>query len=285
MPFPQFQGENQAHNTYRSGELVQVLWPGSAVYSPLVYAPQALGLALGQWLGLSLFWEFMLARLAGALVQLGLVFWAIRVMPVGRWMLLAVATLPTVVMQASALSGDALTIGVCMAWTAGCLAVCAGRIPYRRRTLAWLFAGMVAVMLVKPAYFALTLLVFAIPAAKVCRDTQAMPAVDAGRRPVLAPAALRDYALIVVLWMLALAAGGYWYALVVHINPNADGARQLAYVLEQPLRFVLALVQTYWGSNRDIYDSLLGRGMWGAVRLPDFFWGCACQPVPVNPGA
>jgi uncharacterized membrane protein len=82
--------------------------PNTAVYFPLLYAPQALALALGERSGLSVRNSYYLARLFATATTLALLMWALLIYPAPP-AAIALFTLPMCLFQLSSASLDAVT--------------------------------------------------------------------------------------------------------------------------------------------------------------------------------
>ena len=85
--------------------------------NPAAYAPQALGIELVRLARGSPLAAFYFARLVNLLVAIGLIFFAIRLAPVGKVMILIVALFPGVISEMASVSPDALMIAGAMFFT------------------------------------------------------------------------------------------------------------------------------------------------------------------------
>jgi|GEM_PF-642959 len=88
---------------------------------PVIYWPQALGLFLGRVLGLNAFYMLLLARFLNLAVYTAIVYFAIRLIPMGRNVLMAIALMPISMSQAASLSQDAMINALGFLFTALCL--------------------------------------------------------------------------------------------------------------------------------------------------------------------
>ncbi len=127
-----------------------------AWYSPIGYAPQAVGVGLGRIVGAGVGVQSMLARLASLAVYLAMAGFAVAITPRGKWALVAVALLPASMFQAvTSLSPDGMTI-------AAVLLVCAtalraiderpDRLLSNRRVVLEALASCTLLGLTKPTY-------------------------------------------------------------------------------------------------------------------------------------
>ena len=98
-------------NQIRYGQRTQ------SIYSPVIFLPQAL-------IGRALWWKFdfpilptiILQKIAGLLIYIAGCYVAIRAIPYGKWILTAVALLPSALYQASTLNADGFTNGISFAF-------------------------------------------------------------------------------------------------------------------------------------------------------------------------
>lgn len=132
-----------------------------AWYSPVGYAPQAIGVGLGRLTGMGPGGQSLLARLASLAAYLAVCGWAIAGAPRSRWGLVAVALLPVSLFQATtSLSPDGIAIAASIAVVAAALRArhAAALTISRRRVLseAALTCGLLA--LSKPTYAVVALL-------------------------------------------------------------------------------------------------------------------------------
>jgi uncharacterized membrane protein len=212
------------------GERVFVDFRNTAVYTPLPYFPHALALALGRAAGMSPVVLLYLARLAGLAASLALVFLAIRLTPIAKHVFLLLALMPMATRQMSLVSADSVTNGASLLLLAMFLRLSLA--PARSSlgsSIASLALCSVSVCLTKIAYFPLTLLYTLAPAEKL-----------GGRRRYIA-------GLLVVVGASATAIAA-WFALIPDlyvsqsIAPSADPGRQVAFILEHPLRYAYILL-------------------------------------------
>ena len=80
-----------------------VRFPNTALYSPLVYLPQSIGMAVGRLLGVSAPTLCLFGRICNLLawvtlvflaIRVTLVFLAIRITPVYKWLFFVLALMP-----------------------------------------------------------------------------------------------------------------------------------------------------------------------------------------------
>jgi uncharacterized membrane protein len=87
-------------------------FPGSALYSPVPYLPQALAIALGRLTQASPLALMYAGRLFNLMAWLCLEYLAIRTAPICKWLLFLICLTPMSLFQAASLSADAVTNGL-----------------------------------------------------------------------------------------------------------------------------------------------------------------------------
>ena len=93
-----------------------------SVYSPALLIPQALAMGVfARAAELPVLPAFYLSRFAGLLSYLCLTWIAIRLLPFGKWILLALAVSPAALFQATTLTPDAISNGIGFLFIAGIL--------------------------------------------------------------------------------------------------------------------------------------------------------------------
>lgn len=95
-----------------------------SVYSPALLLPQSLVLRyMGRKLDVAFLWTLLAMRVSGLLVYIILAALAVRLVPYGKWAMLAMAALPTGLFQASTLTADAISTGLALLFLAGSLRI------------------------------------------------------------------------------------------------------------------------------------------------------------------
>ena len=84
---------------------------GAAVYSPVGYVPQVVAVRIGEAFGLSVEWTLRVGRLFSCALCIGLIWWALTLLPFGRWTMTIIALLPPTAAGAASFGQDALVIG------------------------------------------------------------------------------------------------------------------------------------------------------------------------------
>ncbi|MDR3116592.1 MAG: DUF2142 domain-containing protein [Bifidobacteriaceae bacterium] len=97
---------------YHSQTILDVTSGQATPNSPMAYAPLVAGTWLSKFFGISLLGEFMLAKFLQLILCICLIFLAIKIIPRGKWVLLAISVLPMTLIQLTAYSHDGLTYSI-----------------------------------------------------------------------------------------------------------------------------------------------------------------------------
>jgi uncharacterized membrane protein len=133
----------------------------TALYPPVCYLPQAAGMCIFRAAEASPFFIFYAGRLSNFMVWLIIVWYAIKTIPFGKWLLAMLALLPMSLYVNMSLSADVLTNAVSYLFIATVLKY--SQIIITKKELVRLVVLVALLASVKPAYSALTLLVLLIP--------------------------------------------------------------------------------------------------------------------------
>ena len=140
-----------------------------AWYSPIGYAPQAVGVGIGRIVGAGVGVQSMLARLASLAVYLAMAGFAVAITPRGKWALVAVALLPASLFQAvTSLSPDGMTIAVALLVCATALRAIddrPDRLLSNRRIALEALASCTLLGLTKPTYLVVAV-IYLMPVAR-----------------------------------------------------------------------------------------------------------------------
>jgi uncharacterized membrane protein len=149
-------------------ERLPVMYPTAAHYTFVPYLPSATAIALARTAGLGPLPLFYAGRLANLALSVVVLFWAIRLCPVGKLLFGMTTLIPVTVQQCATYSPDASTLSAAFLLTALLLrlALRCGP-PARGKTLVALAGLVVWLALCKVPYVLLLLLYLAVPAAQL----------------------------------------------------------------------------------------------------------------------
>ena len=258
LDFPSWENKDVSVATKEGGELVNLEFSGSARYSPVVYAPQIVGVWLAEKLDLSLFQGFILAKIFALVTQVTCLFWAIKLIPRGKWALFTIGLLPSTVVQSAAFGGDVMTTSACVLFIALVIKMCyiATRPSYM--LLGLLFLLLAIISLVKPAYLPLGVILILLP---ICQSAYR------NKKSLLT---------LLGFGTLAVLPGILWLSVTSFIKDNygplVKPVLQKEYVLQHPLEFINALFQTYFTDAQPrVLKTLFGNFVWDTAPLPLIF--------------
>lgn len=236
---------------------------GSAICgaTPLGYIPQAIGLRIGQMLHFSALGDFYLARLLNLLASILLVYWAIRVIPFGKIILLLVGLLPMTIQQFSSLSYDSLHIASTFLFIAYIIKLaCEKDAPLSKKQMLALFAIALLGFNVKTGYFLLSFLVFILPVGKFKNKKQYWLFTIGF--------VLINSIVFLGLYKYSQGAGGA----AAQAEGAINASRQLAYVLGHPLDFFGVLFNQVYDKFNFYMETLLFKSGWLKNDMPQIWY-------------
>lgn len=245
---------------------VFVGFSNAAIHPPLTYLPQSLGMFLARQFSSSLLVLFYAGRCLNLVAASFLMFMAIRLTPIGKWVFTVLALTPMTVFLSATLSSDALTNGFSFLLIAYALRCAAG--PEERLTRAnVLYLALLgcAVGLSKQAYFLLPACYLLIPSTKLATQRSYWTGFVA---------VLGVTFLSVLTWGVILR-GIYSPAdTMVGMDPR----QQLHFIITHPAEFGRALLRTVAQAPMYLqqYIGVLG---WLDTRLPR--WVVAAEIIVI----
>lgn len=239
------------------GARTPINFSGAALYSPVAYAVYIPAFWIGHVLSLPWFHIVIIARIFGLLVTAAALFFAIRLIPVGKWVIFVLGLLPVVVIQASSLGADAPQIAVAFLF----IALILRQFYLKRSPYVWeygIFALLgVTLGLIKIVYVPLILLVPGLLLLKKRNRS------------------LRHYVLMAAVVLLGIVPALVWTQAISYIdinsNPQADFQLQKLYVLQEPLLYIKTLYYTFFTNEQAPLKDLFGAAIWTSAPLPALY--------------
>ena len=229
----------------------------TALYSPVAYGPALAGVWGGRVIGLSALGQLYAARVAALLGWLVIVFFAIRITPVFKWVMVMIALMPMTVYLSASVSADGMTNAMAMLTTALILRsalACEGIVKPGEWTA--ITAACVLLALTKQIYFLIAFLAWMTP----------LQRFGGWRRKVM-------FCLGTI--GAVIAANLVWIFLVrntVVVEAWANPHEQALFVLSHPFKYAAFLVQAFlywWPTYLMWFVGTLG---WLNVNLPAWVW-------------
>jgi len=234
----------------------------SAVYSPIAYLSSAIAIVIARVLHLPLLSYIYLGRLAAFIVWLILMYYAIKRIPVGKWVLVALALLPTTLTLSVSLAPDALIIGCAALLTATFVDYTVKSRPFNKADL-FLMIGLLGVLaLTKQTYIVFAGLFLFLP----------MRVFESKKKYVGLNAAF--IGIVIVL-------AGAWLLVTADITQNIHASQrpglnvnpqhQATYIEHHPLNY-LAIVgnRIFTNNTNPMYLQLTGFITWKGILLPQW---------------
>lgn len=138
-------------------------FPNTAIYSPVSYAPQALALYISQKLDVSVGRMYYNGRYFTFLCWLIGMFFVIRMIPYGKWMMTLLILLPMNLYVANSFSADTVTNIISLLFIAYVLKLSLKEEKITYQNILWLFVLIVLLAFAKVVYIGLVILLFVIP--------------------------------------------------------------------------------------------------------------------------
>ena len=201
-----------------------------SVYSPALLLPQGIAMRrFGRGAGLPALVVFSLCRLAGLLSYLFLVWLAIRLIPFGKWILLALAVSPMAIFQAATITPDSISNGIGFLFVAGSLRAA------EYKAIGWRDFGQLVILIVLLFLTKLNLLPLILLPFLLMSPSKFAPKRNYG---FLLLATLVLFVVEVAGWNW-IASRNFESLLLQEANPSA----QLLYVLGHPFAFLATVAR------------------------------------------
>jgi uncharacterized membrane protein len=251
-----------------------IRFQGAALYSPVPYIPQIIGIAVGRILGVSPLIMFYLARFVNLLAWLGLGYWAIWKTPMVSWLFALLLLMPMSLFQAGSLSADAVTNGLVFLLTATFLQYSLAKTTISDRDLWFLGILCLGLPLVKPAYIPLIFLFLLIPASKINSEKTSTDLQDSPRHSQLFPfrffskytavgGGIVAASTLTMLGWSSVAGDNYG-----KIYPSILPKEQLLFVLQHPFEYIGILFHTLREFGGQYLVEFIGKLGWLDTPLP-----------------
>ena len=259
-------------------------FPVSANYSPLVYAPQAVAIAAGRWMGMRPLGLLYFGREAALIAWTVAGYFTLRLTPGMGWAIAILMLMPMSLASAASVSADAITNAICLLFTVLVWRQSVGGgenapgIDAGNKVV--IFALSVGVTLCKFAYLPLILLVLLIPPDRLGGK---------GRWGRFVAGLIVVNLLVSFAWLWATAGT----SLVLRPDrPEVNVSRQLAFLESHPTAFFPAVARGFVDDGPFLLHSFVGYLGWlDNPVLPVVAWlywlalVFACWPVDGDPPA
>ena len=222
-------------------------------YSPAPYLASAVFIDAAKLLNPSPLILMYMGRLANLLVWILLVYMAIKIIPVHKWVLMLLALMPMTIFQGASLSADSFTIGVSFLLIAFILKLRFDEDLIVKRDIYILFLLSLMLALSKPIYILLMALIFIIPASRF----------ENRKKMFLTFTLLLGLVLTVILIWNLLTSGFF-----VSFQSQVSVRGQTAFILAEPLSALSAILNSLALNWKDYLLMFVGNLGWGDTPLP-----------------
>ncbi len=247
---------NKSTNSYKeaiehiheeTGEPVEVEYNTMALYSPICHAPQAIGICLMKLLTNNVVLQFYAGRIVNMIFSIILVYFAIKLIPFKKIIVVFLGLLPITLNEFASLSADAITISMCILYISYVLYLKYGNIKeYSKKELILLFVLTTLIALIKIVYVPLALLLFLLPKEKF---------KSSKNRNYIIVTTIIIAILLNLIWLI------YCSRFLIEFNPGVNSAEQIKYVLKHPITYMLIIFRTNVVYFHNFVVSLNGEGL------------------------
>lgn len=230
---------------------VEYQYGNTALYSPVTYLPQAIGIKV-----VGLFTDntsaiFYGARYGNAIACFLLCVLTLLAAPFGKRIFFLLMAFPLTLQEMISASPDGFTIALCLFFTAYILRLAYGDRQVQKKDIVILAVAGIVIALCKIVYVVMLLLLFMIPREKFSGKKQCW-----SLRLGLCGAAV----LVNLIW-LKISSG-----FLVEFNPGVDSVEQVKYILMNIPEYYATVVRTVFSLGITWVQNMIGEAM-GALNI------------------
>lgn len=242
-----------------SGENTDQVYTAAALYNFVCYIPQTIAIWIGKVFNFSILGIGYLVKIFNFLTWTMLVFFAIKVIPKFKKVVVFIALLPITMQEATSMSPDALTIGLSILLVSFVMFLAYGRKrSVTGKDLSILYVMACAIGLCKIVYLPLVLLCLIIPAVKF----------GSKKRKIIHLSII--FALVVVINLAWLILSSKY---LVEYNEGVDSGIQLKNILQNPINYLEVVFGTMNIYMQSWVSNMLGLSLGAFVfNLPGMFF-------------
>ncbi len=235
---------------------------GGTSYTPVSYFPQFIVLWFMKLININPLWMMYVLRICSLCVYLALMYTAIRLTPIKKWLFVIIALLPMSLYLAGAVSTDALTLGLCFIFIAYTLRIALDERHTKLTKKDYIIFGVLIslITICKFAYLPLIFMYFMIPKEKF--ESQKIRHIYfwtlLGINII--------YVLIFVLSVIHITKGlnSFW-----NYTPKSQ-LELLKFIFTHPITYLKGVAATTAKLLPEYADTLIGRLGWVDTILPKF---------------
>jgi uncharacterized membrane protein len=227
----------------------------AGLYPPVPYIPQAVGIDIGRIFNESPLTLAYMGRAFNLLAWLILVFLAISITPVFKWVFFLLGVMPMAMLQAASLSPDSVTNGLAFLTVAFFLRLAFAKDKRRvtKRDIVLMFVLGVLLAFVKQPYFLLVFLFLLIPRSKFKSKKE-------------------YYVVFAALVLIVLVIGMSWTMMESSAytppHPDVVSGKQVSFILHHPYTAAVILLRTINVYKEGWLSGFVGAFDWFETALP-----------------
>lgn len=228
----------------RVDEKTEQAYNNTALYNFVCYIPQSLAIMIGKIFGMSTAGLAYFARIFNFVLWMVLTYFAIKLIPKFKKIVLFISLLPITLQEATSLAPDALTIGLGVFLISYVVYLAYGRktvLSKKEIVLLYVMAGVIGFC--KIVYLPLVLLYLIIPEEKF--GSKKKKWTHLGIIGLLA-------AVLNLAWLII--SSGF----LVEFNPGVNSKEQLVWILSHPFGYVVVIIRTIIVNTELWISNMLG---------------------------
>lgn len=227
-----------------------VSFPTSAIYSPVSYLPQSVGMRIAMFFTRNVSAIFTWGRVANMIVCMALCIFAIWKMPWAEELIFLIMMFPMTMQEFVTMSADGLTIALALAFISYILHITYTKTEIKAAHIVLLCVLGIWVSVIKVFYVVLVALIFIIPKARFKSSRKALLF-----KILLCVAAV----LVTVIWMVIASR-------VIGSGQRGDVFGQAGYMFSHIPNFLSAMVRSFHGNAGFYAESMIGSKL-GALNI------------------
>lgn len=233
---------------------MEYTYGNTALYSPVAYLPQALGIAVGKFFTLKSVYLVYWGRTFSLLSCFGLLYFSIRNMPNKKMMVFLSCFMPMLMSQIVSLSADALTLSVAFALWSYVLKVSLDENIEKidLKSKIWILSLTIILSLCKIVYLPLCLVILLLDGEKF-KTKRGSVAYKLGGISLVA--------ILNLLW-LSISSG-----FLVEFNEGVNSAEQVKYVLTHPISYINSCLYTLLLKGQGWMEEMVGSKLGWAMDV------------------
>ncbi|GEM_PF-4419605 len=229
-------------------------YQNTSVYSPVCYLPQALFAFIARQISDNRIFILYMIRLGNLISTALLLHYAVKTIPVGKYIMMLVSLLPPIIQSCCTASADGITFSVCCAFTALFLKVYLQPGVMTKKQIFGLYALSVLLCQCKLVYCVPCLLLFFIPKNKFI----------SGKSRLKHILYLGTILVITAFGWLAIASR----YLAIPMYDGIDTAAQIDFIIHNPIKFVWNIAKTATNVVTHV-EQMLGSWLgWYTIAIP-----------------